>query len=276
MMQFVRLVAALLAFVTIAATTPTSLTGQLLAYQDGFVFFTNGAGFRVSPNVRILDDATKGPATELPLPRVYARAVFGPSGSVTELDLSRAPLPIEPLSSAVAQYSVQQTPAYPNPELVPKPSEVALDPNAGSIAGTGKPVLVVITVQVPALTPPAATVYITDDSSGWNPQAIQMDRIDALHFRITRRIAAGTILRYLYTRGSLQSEERAENGLDRAPRQLAITAADVRAVNDTVYAWADTVAGPQNIAPNAIPTPYNPAPFPNLPSGFPTPHPHGR
>ncbi len=270
-----RLVIVLLAFVMVAASAPATLTGQLLAYQDGFVFFTNGAGFRVAPSIKILDDATKTPTNEVPRARLYARAVFDPSGSVTELDLSRDPLPIEPLSAAVAQYSVQKTPTYPNPELVPKPSDVA-DSNAGSIAGSGKPVLVVVTVQVPALTPPAATVYITDDSSGWNPQAIQMDRIDALHFRITRRIAAGTILRYLYTRGSLQSEERAQNGLDRTPRRLAVTEADVRAVNDTVYAWADTIGGNQNIAPNSIPTPYNPAPFPNLPAGFPTPHPASR
>ncbi|MEO9263422.1 MAG: hypothetical protein ABI282_04965 [Candidatus Baltobacteraceae bacterium] len=274
--RIVRAMALLLVLATVAASGDMALTGQLLAYQDGFVFFTNGAGFRVAPGVKILDIATKGPSADLPRPRIYARAVFDSAGAVTELDLSRAPLPIEPLSDAIAKYSVQQSPSYPNPDLIPKPSDLKGAPNAGSIAGSGRPVLVVITVQVPVLTPPAAGVYITTDTSGWNPQAIQMDRIDALHFRITRRIASGTILRYLYTRGALQSEERAANGLDRSPRLLAVTDADVRAVNDTVYNWADTLTGSQSVQPNTIPTPYNPAPFPNLPTGMPTPHPARR
>lgn len=271
-----RAFALLLIFATVAAAAGESMTGQLLAYQDGFVFFTNGAGFRVASDVKILDDATKTPSSDIPRPRIYARAVFDATGAVAELDLSRVALPIEALAGVAATYAVQKTPTYPNPELVPKPSDIGGAPNAGSIAGSGKPVLVVITVLVPPLTPPAARVYITTDASGWNPQAIQMDRIDALHFRITRRIASGTVLAYFYTRGSLQSEERAQNGLERTPRRLAVTDADVRAVNDTVYNWADTVAGTQNVQPNSIPTPYNPAPFPNLPSGFPTPHPGTR
>ncbi len=266
-------IAAALLFATVAAAGSVSMTGQLLAFQDGFVFFTNGAGFRVETGVKIIDDATKSATTDLPRPRMYARAVFDAHGSVAELDLSQTPLPIEALSGDVASYSVQQTPAYPDPELAPKASDISGYPAAGSIAGTGRPVLVVVTVQVPPLTPPGAQIFIATDSSGWNPQAIQMDRIDALHFRITRRFASGTVLNYLYTRGSLQSEERGENGLERNARRVAVTDADVRAVNDIVYNWADTIAGTQTVQPNVIPTPYNPAPFPNLPSGLPTPHP---
>src|SRR6202030_2314985 len=94
--------ALLLVFVTVAATNAAtgaiSITGQILAYQDGFVFFTNGDGFRVAPDLKILNDATKAPSTDVPRPRIYARAVFDANGTVTELDLSRAPLPLEPLS----------------------------------------------------------------------------------------------------------------------------------------------------------------------------------
>ena len=45
------------------AAAPVTISGQLLAYQDGFVFFTTGDGFRVAPNVTILDEQTKHPAT---------------------------------------------------------------------------------------------------------------------------------------------------------------------------------------------------------------------
>lgn len=271
--RMLRAIAAVLVLSAVAASGPATMTGQLLAYQDGFVFFTNGAGFRVEPGVKILNDVVRTPATELPRARLYARAVFDPAGAVAELDLSHAPLPIEPLTPQLAALSVQQTPSYPNPDLAQPPSNYSGTSGAGSIEGSGRPVLVVVTVQVPPLTPPAAQIFITTDSSGWNPQAIQMDRIDALHFRITRRLAAGTVMNYLYTRGSFQTQERAQNGLQREPRHLVITDADVRAVNDTVYNWADAITGSQSAQPNAIPTPYNPAPFPNLPAGYPTPHP---
>jgi hypothetical protein len=256
---------------TLAASGEVSITGQLLAYQDGFVFFTSGAGFRVAPDIKILDYVTQKPATRAPGPRAYAKAVFDAAGSVTELDLSQAPLPLEPLPDDVAKFAVAASTPYPNPELAQSGPAVA--EGEGSSTGSGRPVLVVVTVEVPPLTPPSARIYMTTDTSGWNPQAIPMDRIDALHYRIMRRIAAGSIFHYLYTRGSLQTEERAENGLLRDARKLVVTDADVRAVNDTVFSWTDALTGGQSGQPNAIPTPYNPAPFPNLPAGFPTPHP---
>ncbi|MDE2482132.1 MAG: hypothetical protein KGN02_08075 [bacterium] len=267
-----RALAALLGFALLAATAPISITGQLLAYQNGYVFFTTGDGFRLAPDVRILDDATKKPALETPKPRLYARATFDDTGHVVELDLSRKPLPVGPLPDAAEQYAVAASTPFPNPELAPKPASAT-----GGVTETfsGKLVLVTITVQVPADTPFGSEVYITTDTSGWDPKAIAMDRIDALHFRVTRRIASGTILHYLYTRGSLQTEERAENGIDRTPREITLNDADLRAVKDVVYAWADLgiPGGIQAPQPNTIPTPFNPAPFPNLPSGIPTPHP---
>ena len=270
-----RALAALLALVLLAASAPISVTGQLLAYQDGYVFFTTGDGFRVAPNVAILDDTTKKPATEQPAPRLYARATFDASGTVVELDLSRKPLPVAPLPDDVQQFAVTASTPFPNPELAPKTAASGESSYDASQTYSGKPVLVIITVQVPPSTPFGSQVYITTDTSGWNPQAYAMDRIDALHFRLTRHIASGTILHYLYTRGSLQTEERGENGLDRTPREIRLSDADVRSINDVVYAWADQASpgSPQVPQPNTIPTPYNPAPFPNLPSGIPTPHP---
>ena len=44
---------------------------------------------------------------------------------------------------------------------------------------------------------------------------------------------------------------------------------------DEVYAWLDSNVGNQQAQPDAIPTPFNPVPFPNLPApgSLPTIHP---
>ena len=275
MMFLKRLATTLLATALLATSgSALSFTGQLLAYQGGYVFFTTGDGFRVAPDVAILDDATKKPTTLRPAPRVYARATFDDKGYVTELDLTRSALPIQPLPDGVRQFAVQLSRRVPNPELdTPAAANTINNVLTAGRTFSGKPVLVVITVQVPPSTPLTAQLYLTTDTTGWNAQAIQLDRIDALHFRVTRRIPSGTIMRYLYTRGSFQSEERGENGLDRTPRQVIIGDADVRAINDVVYNWADQTTGGVTSQPFAIPTPFNPAPFPNLPAGAPTPHP---
>jgi hypothetical protein len=265
----------LLCVALIAAAGPIVATGQLLAYQDGYVFFTTGDAFRLAPNVIVHDAATGGPTTIVPGPRIYARATFDATGTVTELDLSRRPLKPEGNLADAAQFAVALSPPVQNPDLeeaTPRPDETPSQRQHFS----GKPVLVVFTVQVPPNTPLTSSMYMTTDQSGWNPQAIVMDRIDALHFRIIQRINSGTVFRYLYDRGSLQQEEIAQNGIQRAPRQIVVADSDVRAVNDTVYAWSDMVAGGgQSLAPNGLPTPYNPAPFPNLPVGAPRPQPPG-
>jgi hypothetical protein len=262
---------ALIAVLLIGAGAPVSITGQLLAYQDGFVFFTTGDGFKISPSIAILDDKTHQPAQQKPGPREYARAVFNDAGEVVELDLSQKPLPVEPLPDTVRQFAVVASSPYPNPELAPRGAMTTSNGVAQTFSG--RPVLVTLTVQVPPDTPPSAQIFIATDASGWNPQAIQLDRVDALHFRVTRRFASGTILHYIYTRGSLQTEERGQNGLDVQPHQLLVADVDVRTVNNVVATWADYTTGSnQQIQPGVIPTPYNPAPFPNLPQGMPTPH----
>jgi hypothetical protein len=281
MMRFASaLVAAALAFVLVAAGPPIVVTGQLLAYQQGYVFFTTGDGFHVADNVTI-KDAKSGGATALkPAPRVWARATFDASGTVTELDLSRAPLPPQGSFADVAHFAVALSTPVPNPDLLrnietPPPGEPVTVAAARHFSG--RPVLVTFIVQVPPLTPLTSAIYITTDQSGWNAQAIPMDRVDALHYQITRRYNSGTIFRYLYDRGSLQSQEVAQNGLARAPRDLVVTDADVRVIRDTVFSWQDQSPGalsqPQ---PQIMPTPYNPAPFPNLPNCFPPPQPGGQ
>ncbi len=74
-------------------------------------------------------------------------------------------------------------------------------------------------------------------------------------------------------RGSFASEERSEGGLEEHPRTAIVSVADSQAYSDIVYRWADQAMLGQVIQPNVFPTPYNPAPFPNLPPGIHTPHP---
>jgi len=269
--------AAALAILLIAASSSVVVTGQLLAYQDGYVFFTTGDGFRVAHDI-VIRDAKTGSSTSIkPAPRVWARATFDASGTVTELDLSRSPLPPQGSLDDVARFAVAISSPAPNPDLLayaptPAPDQTPLPTQHFS----GRPVLVTFIVQVPPVTPFTSSVYISTDQSGWVAQAIPMDRVDALHYEITRRYPSGTIFRYLYDRGSFQSKEVAQNGLDRAPRGFVVPDADVRVIRDTVYAWQDQVNGGVNQAqPQVMPTPYNPAPFPNLPPCLPAPQPPG-
>lgn len=267
----VRIGAVVCALILIAAAAPVSITGQLLAYQDGFVFFTTGDGFHVAPNVTILDEQTKQPVRRAPEPRDYARAIFNESGQVVELDLSSKPYPVGPLPEAAEAFAVTASSPYPNPELA---GPVQTTSNGVPVTFSGKLVLVKFVLQVPPNTPLAAQIYIATDVSGWNPQAIQMDRLDALHFVAVRRMASGTVLHFLYTRGSLQTQERGPNGLSVRPRDLIVNDADVNTTNSVVAAWADGNSTNTILQqPSVFPTPYNPNPFPNLPSGVRTPHP---
>ncbi len=276
--KLLSLSAVSLAIVLLAAGSSVVVSGQLLAYQDGFVFFTSGDGFRLAPGVAIRDAKTGGTTSLAPAPRIWARATFDASGIVTELDLSRAPLPPQGNFADVMRFAVAASSPAPNPDLLayqnlatPAPGQSVASAN---IHYSGMPVLVTFIVQVPPNTPPTSSVYITTDQSGWNAQAVPMDRIDGLHYEITRRYPSGTVFRYLYDRGSFQSEEIAQNGLNRTPRNFVVPDADVRVIRDTVFAWQDQVPGNINQAqPQVMPTPYNPAPFPNLPPGLPPPEP---
>jgi hypothetical protein len=267
-----RLAAVFCSLLLLAAGAPVTITGQLLAYQDGFVFFTTGDGFRLAPNVAILDDRTRLPVKASPQARQYARAVFNDAGQVVEIDLSQKPFPIGPLPDAAQAFAVTASTPFPNPELAEAPPS-STSANGVKQTFSGKLVLVRFLVEVPPSTPISAQIFVTTDESGWNPQAIEMDRIDALHFSVTRRIASGTILHFLYTRGSLQTEERGPDGLSMKPRLIVVYDSDTNSTNSVVAQWADANSNGLLNQPSVFPTPYNPAPFPNLPNGQRTPHP---
>ncbi len=239
------------------AGTLVKYSGQLLDDRSGFAFFTTGDAFKLAPDVKVDDAKTGGPTTIVAQTRTYARATFDSStGTIVELSLAKSKLPDEASYDAIKKFVVALSTPYANPDL------------AGHNEGIdGKPVLVTFQVEVPPKTPFDDPVYIATDKSGWSATALRMDRIDALHYRLTMPLASGTSFLYRYTRGSWSSAERGQNGLEVPPRKFFVRNADVRLQPDVVYAWGDS----NEFAPDlgqAIPTPFNAVPF-NLPPHHP-------
>ena len=247
-----------------AAGSGPVVTARILDYEKGFIFFTTGDGFRVSPNVAIVRYGSNSPAGETPRVRQYARVTFDDSGVVTKIELSDAKLAPQGDLSALSHFAVALSTPVPNPELDNPPKTLC------HVQG-GKVVTVTFNVEVPASTKVTDNVYMTTDQSAWNPQAYRFDRVDALHYRTTLRLLSGTILKYLFDRGSSQSVQVAENGIEAQPYTLCVGDADAQAVGKRVYRWGDENSAGTLPVPQTMPTPFNPAPFPNLP----TPPPSG-
>jgi hypothetical protein len=276
-----RRLAALFAAAVLAALAVPSLaqgelvrfTGQLLDVRNGYVFFTTGDAFKLAPAARIADYDTGKPTALLPRAKLFARAILDPATKqVVELDLTARHLPNDAAYAAAArQFTQTKTVSERAPEIVGKRL-------------TGKEVPVTLTVTVTPTTPLTADVYISTDASGWNPQAIKMDRIDGQRYRAIRRFASGTRFFFRVTRGTWNSVERGQNGLEPPAHEFFVNEVDAQGTNVTVYSWSDDRANvPQQAAPGAIPTPFNPNPFPpggifppsraTPPGGFPTPRP---
>jgi hypothetical protein len=252
-------VAALVTCIAAGAAGNTVVTAQILDYEKGFLFFTTGDGFKVAPDVVLVN----GPA----IPPRYARVTFDANGVVTRIEVSSAKLAPEGDLASLHRYALAASPEVPNPELAPQANRPLC---ARTVAG--KRVVVAITVQVPTSTGVTDSVYMTSDQSGWNAQAYKLDRIDALHYRTVLTLNSGTVMHVLFDRGSTQSVQVGANGIDQEPYLLCIGDSDVQAFTKTVARWGDESAGGNLPVPQTMPTPYNPAPFPNLP---PAPHPGG-
>jgi hypothetical protein len=227
-------------------------TGQLLDLRNGYVFFTTGDAFKIAPTLRIADYDTGKPTTLQPQPKLFARAIVDrTSRDVVELDLTRRRLPPDAAYAAVQGFATVKSTLAPNPEL-----------GAGRPL-TGREVPVAFSIEVPPSTPLDASVYISTDVSQWNPEAVKLDRVDATHYRTVIRYPSGTRLSYKITRGSWQTEETDERGMEAAPHHLVIQEIDSQIQRIVVYHWADERGtGMVPVSPGAIPTPFNPNPFP--------------
>jgi hypothetical protein len=81
-----------------AASAGVTVTSQVLDYEKGWLFLTTGDGFRVAPNV----DVVNGPVAT----RRYARVTFDASGVVTKIEVSRTKLPAEGDIASIHRYAV--------------------------------------------------------------------------------------------------------------------------------------------------------------------------
>jgi hypothetical protein len=254
--------------------TVLNFTGELLDVQHDFVFFTSGDAFKLAPNAQIINFDTKKPATLAITTRMFAQATFDDSGKIVTLALAKHALPAGASYAEVHKFAVALTSPLPNPDLDPNKPH---GPSASNshYALTGKIVQVRFVVQVPPTTPMNDAVYMGTDVSGWNAQAIRMERFDAVHYAVLLPLRTGTEFYYKFTRGSWQSSERGRNGIEQAPHHFFLGASalgepDTQVRDDEVYNWSDynPANGGQAIQPGATPTPFNPMPF-----GYPTPFP---
>jgi hypothetical protein len=255
-----------------APGTVVRFTGQLLDVRNGYVYFTTGDAFKLAPAPKLADYDTGGPTSLQPRAKIFARAILDPATKqVVELDLTKRRLPPDVAYAQVLQYSATGPTTVRAPEIVGQNI-------------TGREVAVEFVVTVPPTTPLSADVYISTDYSNWDPRAIKMDRIDGQRYRAVRRLASGTKFAFRVTRGSWNSTELGQNGLQPTPHPYFTKEVDAQSVPVTVYAWSDDRANaPQAAQPGAIPTPFNPNPFPpggiyppsraTPPGGFPTPRP---
>ena len=260
-----------------ATSTPSGallvFAGQLLDVQKNFAFFTTGDAFRISPDAKIVD-AKGAPATLAVTTRRYARATFDASGSIVELQLSERAFPAEASYADPHKYAISASSPVPNPELDPNRPAFAGTGPVGRISLTGKVVQVRFFVRIPPTTRLNDPVYLSNDVSGWNAQAIQMNRVDGLHYAVTLPLRTGTQFAYKYTRGSWRAAERGRTGIEESPRKFFLNASEVgepdsEVRDDVVYNWSDEIPGSGTpVTPDTIPTPFNPRPF-----GFPTPFP---
>ena len=245
-----------------AAAPPSNLvqyTGQLLDYRNGYVYFSTGDAFPAVEAPRIIDALTGQPTTIAPKSKMFARATFDPvTKKIIELAITNRRLPTSRSLGPATAYVVVGSSPVPAPEI------------AGQNL-TGKRVAVVFEVTVPPTTALTDSIYISTDTSDWNPTAIKLDRVDAYKYRALRYFASGTKFAYRVTRGTWNSVERGEDNLDSPPHQFFVREVNALAARVTVYHWSDERGESQGVGPNSIPTPYNPSPFGGGPGGIAVP-----
>jgi hypothetical protein len=233
-------------------TPPPALvqfTGQLLDVRDGFVYFTTGDAFPAVTALRVVDYFTGQVTAVAPTTKMFARATFDPvSKKIIELAITTKRLQASRSLGDVSAFVVVGSKPVPAPEI------------AGQNI-TGKMVAVEFEVTVPPTTSFTDQIYISTDSSDWNPTAIKLDRVDAYRYRAQRFFASGTKFAYRVTRGTWNSVERGEDNLDGPPHQFFVREVDSLVARVTVYHWSDEHGTNQGAGPDAIPTPYNSNPF---------------
>ena len=236
-----------------AAPTPPSnlvtFTGQLLDYRNNFVYFTTGDAFPAVEAPRIIDALTGQPTSVAPRAKMFAQATFDPATKkIIQLAITTKRLQASETLGAASGVRGRRL-----------------------VAGTGagdrraephrEEVAVAFEVTVPPTTTFTDQIYISTDSSDWNPTAIKLDRVDAYKYRALRYFASGTKFAWRVTRGTWNSVERGQDNLDSPPHQFFVREVDSLVASTTVYHWSDERGNSQGVGPQSLPTPYNPSPF---------------
>lgn len=215
------------------AAPTTVYAGQVLDIERGYIVFSTGDALKLAPGAPLTDAVAGTPWTEAVVPGLYGAAAVEADGTVSAVRLSRSPIVgATPIAAIPRALVAQATPAYGNPDLIPPPT--LFPPNKLS-----KTEGVTVTVAVPPETPFADQVYMATDTSGWNPEAVQMQRVDGRHFRATMSVMPGTRFHFLFTRGSWATVETDASGLRRSPRLLDAQGQAVLSIDATVARWTD-------------------------------------
>jgi hypothetical protein len=170
---------------------------------------------------------------------VYARLVAGERGFV----VTTAGTPYKLVGTAANMSGTLQLGTFLKMR-VDSANNTAFDlaasqqPFAG--APVAVPVAVTFVVSVPSNTPPTDTVYFTADARNWVPNAVRMTPLSANVWTATLTLGQGSSLKYKYTRGSWQTAETNQAGIEIPNRSLIVTkTATSQTVNDTVLRWSD-------------------------------------
>lgn len=221
--------------VLLARPTPAPLVfrGQVIDLENGYVVFSTGDALKVAVTLRVLDATTGTMPTYSLQPGFFAMAIVdASSGHVVELRTSMKPLTGgADVAEIPRHFVVAASSPKPNPDIAPS--------RAVHTGVLSKTVAVSLSVAVPPNTPFSDDVYVASDTSGWNAQAIKMQRIDGLHFAIQLELHAGTQIHYLFTRGSWDTVERERSGLQRKARTLFVPGGDAQVIDATVQRWLD-------------------------------------
>ncbi len=103
-----------------------------------------------------------------------------------------------------------------------------------------QPIAVTFVVTVPLNTPTRDIVYMATDAANWVPNGVRMSPLSGNRWTVTLTLGKGSSLKYKFTRGSWESAETNQAGIEIPNRSLTITPADdSQKVEDVVARWSD-------------------------------------
>jgi hypothetical protein len=195
--------------------------GQILTIDAQYLVFTTGDAVRL------------GAATPPADPR---RSLLGRPVRVVIDEQSHAIVSIE-LDPGAPKPGEIDAGALPRDQVAvdPRTAQTKAFAGGGTLAGA---VTATIEVRVPDDTPPTDDVYLSTERTNYNAAELRMNRVDARRWTISLQLPAGTVLHYIFTRGSYATVERQRGGGIMTPR--ALTAVPSAKAEDVVARWADT------------------------------------